>query len=258
MIILISPAKTLDFESPSPVDMPTAPGLLSESHQLVEVLRQKSPQELAQLMSLSPKLAQLNYERFQTWGHSLPSQQAKVALYAFQGDVYQGLAAAQFSEPDRQFAQKHLRILSGLYGLLRPLDLIQPYRLEMGTALEVGKAKNLYEFWGARITEAVRAALAETSSKALINLASQEYFKAIQPRQVGVPVITPVFKELRGDKYQIVSFFAKKARGLMSAYLIRNRLTEPAALQGFAEEGYAFAPGLSDDKKWVFTRVARF
>jgi hypothetical protein len=199
-------------------------------------------------------LGELNYERFLNWHRPFDSDNAKQALLAFTGDVYTGLAADTFKADDFKFAQQHLRILSGLYGLLRPLDLMQPYRLEMGTKFANRSGKNLYDFWGEKITEAVNAQLDKLGSQVLVNLASNEYFKAIKPKVLGAEIITPVFKDLKGGKYKIVSFYAKKARGMMAAYAIKNRITDVQALKQFDTAGYAYNPAMSTAREWVFTR----
>jgi uncharacterized protein len=254
MLLLISPAKTLDFDSPAPTRHFSQPDFLAESTCLINDLRDLSPQSISALMGISDKLGVLNYDRFASWTTPFTADNAKQAVFAFQGDVYTGIAADRFSDSDLQFAQRHLRILSGLYGLLRPLDLIQPYRLEMGTSFTNSRGKNLYEFWGDRITQAINTQLASLPSRQLVNLASQEYFGAVRPRQLAAEVITPVFKDKKNGNYKIISFFAKKARGMMSAYAIQNRITEPEGLKDFTEGGYAFNPSLSKPLEWVFTR----
>lgn len=254
MLLLISPAKTLDFESAAPTQDYSQADFLKDSKLLIEELKTLSPQALSSLMGISDKLGALNYDRFASWKLPFKPGNAKQAIYAFQGDVYTGMQAETFSDTDLQFAQQRLRMLSGLYGLLRPLDLIQPYRLEMGTAFANRRGKNLYEFWGASITDAINIQLANLGSEQLINLASQEYFGAVKPRQLNADVITPVFKDKKNGQYKIISFFAKKARGMMSAYAIQNRITEPDALKDFAVAGYAFNPSLSRGQEWVFTR----
>lgn len=253
MLTVISPAKTLDFETPAPTRKSSVPGFLDQSAQLVGVLRQLDPTQIGQLMSISEALADLNHQRFMNWSLPFTKTNAKQALFAFRGDVYVGLEADRFDAADLAFAQKHLRILSGLYGVLKPLDLIQPYRLEMGTALANGRGRNLYEFWGSRIAEALNAELGKRRP-VLVNLASGEYFKAVHPKSLAADVITPIFKERKGDGYKIVSFFAKKARGMMAAHIVRNRLDEPEALKDFALAGYRYDPRLSSSHDWVFTR----
>jgi uncharacterized protein len=254
MLLVISPAKTLDFDAPSPTKKFTQPAFLEQSMQLIETLRQLDPAQIGNLMTISDKLAELNHQRFMNWSTPFAPDNAKQALFAFRGDVYTGLDADSFKAADLTFAQKHLRILSGLYGVLKPLDLMQPYRLEMGTGLANERGKNLYEFWGRRITEALNLEIDHSRSKVLINLASGEYFKAVHPKALAAKVITPIFKERKGDDYKIVSFFAKKARGLMAAYIIKNRLRTSAAIKDFAIAGYRYNSRLSSGNDWIFTR----
>ena len=254
MLILISPAKTLDFETPPPIADFTQPDFLKQSRQLITELRALSPQAIASLMSISDKLGVLNYDRFARWKTPFKPGNAKQAIYAFQGDVYTGMQAENFSAGEINFAQQHLRILSGLYGLLRPLDLIQAYRLEMGTGFANSGGKNLYEFWGDSITKAINKQLRQLGSPVLINLASQEYFGAVKPRLLKANIITPIFKDRKNGDYKIISFFAKKARGMMSAYIIKHQITEPEAIKQFDTAGYAFNPTLSHQTDWVFTR----
>lgn len=254
MLLLISPAKTLDFETPAPVADFTQPDFLKQSRQLIGELRQLSPQAISSLMSISDKLGVLNYDRFASWKTPFKPNNAKQALFAFQGDVYTGMQAEHFSAEDISFAQAHLRILSGLYGLLRPLDLIQAYRLEMGTGFANTGGKNLYEFWDMAITKAINKQLAALESKVVINLASHEYFSAVKPKQLKAEIITPIFKDEKNGDYKIISFFAKRARGMMSAYIIKNRIQQPEAIKDFDVAGYRFAPALSSSHHWVFTR----
>lgn len=254
MLLVISPAKTLDFESALPPHRATQPAFLAEAEALASVLRRKSRPELAELMGLSEKLANLNWRRYREWSTPFTEDNARAALFAFKGDVYTGFDLPSYGAAELRFAQKHLRILSGLYGLLRPLDLIQPYRLEMGTALKTKAGKNLYEYWGGALTSAANAALKRSGDATLVNLASKEYFSALQPDRIAGRVVTPVFKDLKKDGYRIVSFFAKKARGMMCDYAIRHALEDPEALKDFDGGGYAYRPDLSDDAEWVFTR----
>ena len=262
MLILISPAKTLDFETPAKCEGSlrfSQPAFLSDTTILVKQLRTLSASEIASLMKMSDKLGQLNAERYRTWQPAFDCIDSKQALLAFRGDVYQGLNADSFSLEDFDFAQEHLRILSGLYGVLRPLDLIQPYRLEMGTKLAHSKLKGLavdtlYDFWQDKLTKAIEQQLEKLNSSTIINLASNEYFKAVKPKQIAANIITPVFKDWKNGKYKIISFYAKKARGMMSAYIIKNRLQEPEALKSFAEAGYSFNDKLSDNTNLLFTR----
>lgn len=255
MLMLISPAKSLDFASPLVTNRFTQPELLAYSQRLINELKQLSPPDLEQLMHISPALALLNMSRFNDWQQPFTPDNARPALLAFTGDVYQGMQAASFTEEDFSFAEKHLRILSGLYGLLKPLDLIQAYRLEMGTPFANQAGKNLYEFWGGVITDAVNNALHEQHDNVLINLASNEYFKSVKTKELsGVRVITPVFKDLKGGQYKVISFHAKKARGMMAAFVIKNRLNQPEQLKDFSVGGYYFSAEQSRADEWVFLR----
>ncbi len=257
MLIVLSPAKRLDFESPLVSREFTQPDFLDESSLLVTQLRQRSPADLSSLMSISDKLGALNAARFHTWQLPFSPDNARPAMLAFAGDVYDGLDAATLTRSRLSWAQQHLRILSGLYGVLRPLDLIQPYRLEMGTRLATRRGGNLYEFWGDRITRSLNTVLADMPGATLVNLASEEYFKAVRPALLAAPVIQPVFEEARpeGDKpFAIVSFFAKRARGAMARYVIEKRLSRVEALKNFDRDGYRFVPAASDARRWVFRR----
>jgi len=254
MITIISPAKTLDFETPPVIAKSTKPLHLQDSTALVDLMREYNPEGLVELMGISQKLGELNYQRFHEWHTPFTKDNAKQAIYAFKGDVYTGLDAEQLSKDDVDFAQSHLRILSGLYGVLRPLDLIQPYRLEMGTKVENPKGKNLYDFWDDRLTNALNKQLKAVSAKALINLASNEYFKVLAKGQLSTEIITPVFKDFKSGKYKIVSFFAKKARGMMAAYIIQNKITEPSKLKKFNVAGYQYDEASSTATEWVFLR----
>lgn len=254
MLMVISPAKTLDYESPLATQRFTQPALLEKSQQLIEVARDLSPAQIASLMSISDKLAHLNAERFNQWQPPFTPDNARQAILAFKGDVYTGLQAETFSEADFAFAQQHLRMLSGLYGVLRPLDLMQPYRLEMGIRLANPAGKDLYSFWGDQLTTALNAALAEQGDDVLINLASDEYFKAIKPKQLNGQLIKPVFLDEKNGKFKVISFYAKKARGLMSRYIIQQRLTQPEQLKQFDVDGYVFDAAESTDTELVFKR----
>ncbi len=259
MLAVISPAKTLDFASTLPPHRPTQPVHLAEAAELLAVLRRQSRAELEALMHISPALADLNWRRYRDWslaadGASLDPDRARAAIFAFRGEVYTGFSLDQYRPDDFRFAQSHLRILSGLYGILRPLDLILPYRLEMGNALKTKRGRNLYEFWGGRLTDDLDAALARSGDRTLVNLASQEYFAAVQPERIKGRVVTPHFREWKSGQYRLVSFFAKKARGLMSDYLIRHRLSDPEGLKAFDSEGYRHHPELGDETNWYFTR----
>lgn len=254
MLMLLSPAKNLDETTAAPSVKPTQAALLAYSEQLIGSLKALSPQEYAALVGVSDKIALLNTERHHNWQQPFTEENAKAAVFLFNGDVYSGLDAYHLSDSELQYVQKHTAILSGLYGLLRPFDLIQPYRLEMGTALACGTARHLYEFWGDTITGTLNERLHQEQHKALINLASQEYFKAVHTQKLDVPVITPVFKDHKNGQYKIISFYAKRARGLMVRYAAQNAATEPEDLQGFNLEGYYFVPEHSDASVWVFHR----
>lgn len=254
MIIVISPAKTLYEQAPVRFDKFTQAEFLPDAEKIIGVLKKKKPAQIAQLMDISPKLAELNFKRYQEWSLPFTPENAWQAVLMFNGDVYQGLKAETFSEADFEVAQKQLRILSGVYGLLKPLDLIQPYRLEMGTTLAVARKKNLYEFWKTKITTKLNEELAESGQKVLVNLASNEYFSTVDAKKLKGRIITPAFKENKGGQYQMVSFFAKKARGLMSRFIIQNRLSDPEDLKAFDVEGYYFNNQLSNNDNWVFTR----
>ncbi len=254
MLLVISPAKKLDTQSSPVTKKYTQPELLEHSKILVDILKKKTIEDLIKLLNISYGLAELNLERYQQWNPPFTLDNAKQAVLIFNGDVYDGLEANNFTEDDFDFAQKHLRILSGLYGLLRPLDLIQPYRLPMGTKLVNPRGKNLYLFWGDIITETLNKALKEAGTDVLVNLASNEYFKAVHPDKLNGRVVTPVFKENKNGKQRVVSFYAKKARGLMSRFVIQNRLTSPEQLKDFYLEGYKFDPLQSTDDKLVFVR----
>ena len=235
MIIVLSPAKSLDFETPAEHLPASQPDFVDQSTALIAQLRKLGSGEIAGLMSISEKLADLNYQRYQSWEPRFTVDNSKQALLAFTGDVYQGLDATSFTEEDLQFSQQHLRILSGLYGLLKPLDLIQPYRLEMGTRFENSEGRNLYEFWGNQLTDELNRLL--KTEKVLVNLASNEYFKAVKARQIDGEIITPQFKDLKNGKYKIISFFAKRARGAMARFVIENRLQHPEQLKQFDWQG---------------------
>lgn len=250
MLILISPAKTLDYSNPTLQEY-TLPEFQTETKSLISVLKKKSAKEIGSLMGISENLANLNEERFKTFQKEFNFENSKQALLAFKGDVYTKIDVDNYTDLDFDFAQQHLRILSGLYGLLKPLDLIQPYRLEMGTRLENKKGKNLYEFWGKKISNAINFA---AQSKPIVNLASQEYFKSVDLHAITSPVITIHFKEFKNDTYQVVGFFAKQARGLMTDFAIKNRITEPKELKLFNREGYEFSDLLSESNDWIFVR----
>lgn len=254
MLVILSPAKTLDYESPVPVLPLTTPAFLEQSEALAGLLRDLSVQEVARLMDLSDKLAALNVARFAEWSPEFTEANSRAAILAFRGDVYEGMAAWSFDAADHAFAQSRLRILSGLYGLLRPLDRLQPYRLEMGTALRNPAGRNLYAFWGDTLARALNEALAGQGDDVLVNLASEEYSRAALTPALRARVVTPQFREEKDGKFVMVSFYAKRARGLMAGWIVRNRLADPAALRGFDADGYALNEGLSTGDTLVFTR----
>ena len=254
MLFFLSPAKSLDYSTPPQVSTYTLPAFLERSQTLIRQLRHLSPADIATLMDLSDPLALLNFNRYADWSLPVTPENAKQAVLAFDGDVYDGLAARTMSAEDLDYAQKHVRILSGLYGILKPLDLMQPYRLEMGTRFKNEGGKDLYAFWGETLLDAINAELDAMPHPVAVNLASEEYFKAAIGRKFKGRLIQPVFEDWKGGKYKIISFYAKRARGLMTRYAVLNRLEDPLALQGFDYDGYAFAPEASDDKSWVFRR----
>ncbi|MGB1239777.1 MAG: peroxide stress protein YaaA, partial [Pseudomonadales bacterium] len=252
MRIVISPAKTLDFETAPATEQFSQPQYLEQSQLLIDVLAAYSVQDIATLMKLSDKLASLNLARYGSWEMPFTQENAKQAVLAFKGDVYTGLDAESLSESGFAFAQQHLRILSGLYGLLNPLDLIQPYRLEMGTKLKNLRGDNLYQFWGTQITEAINAQC--PAGETLVNLASNEYFKAVQPKALEARLVTPIFKDRKNGQYKIISFYAKKARGMMARYIIDNQITDVEQIKDFDTAGYYFSAEHSKGNDWVFLR----
>lgn len=254
MLIVISPAKSLDYDTPIGTDGHTLPEFIDEAAALIDVLVKKSPAEIGTLMQISDKLAALNVARYAEWSRKFTSENSRQAVLAFNGDVYEGLDAPSMNDAGLQYLQSHLRILSGLYGLLRPLDLLQPYRLEMGTRLANPAGKDLYAFWGSRITDRLNQELEQRQSKALINLASEEYFKSVKSKQLIAPVITPVFEDWKGGRYKIISFHAKRARGLMTRFAALKGITEPDALKDFNLEGYRFQDQESTATQWLFRR----
>lgn len=254
MLIVLSPAKTLDYDTPAGTDIASQPDFIKRSAELIAILRQYSPDQIASMMRISDQLAVLNVSRYAAWSTKFTSKNSKQAVLAFNGDVYEGLDAPSLNVKQLDYVQSHVRILSGLYGMLRPLDLMQPYRLEMGTRLANPAGKDLYAFWGDSVTEALNRLLAEQKSTALINLASEEYFKVVKPRLLNVPVIAPVFEDWKGGKYKVISFYAKRARGLMARYAAQKGITRPEKLKAFDVDGYAFDEKSSDDRSWVFRR----
>jgi uncharacterized protein len=254
MLIIISPAKSLDFKTKPKTSEFTIPEFLDESEKLVGKLRKINAKKLSELMNISADLGNLNYERYQIWNLPFTSENAKQAVLAFNGDVYTGLDATSLSVEKLKLVQQKLRILSGLYGVLKPLDLMQPYRLEMGTKFGVGRVKNLYSFWGDKITKNIQKAIDESGTKILVNLASNEYYKSIDTKKLDAEIVTPAFKDMKNGEYKMISFFAKKARGLMTRFILENNIENAGDLQAFDAEGYVFNPRLSKPGKPVFTR----
>lgn len=252
MITLLSPAKSLNFEDKAPVNEFTTPHFTDETQKLAKILKKYSSKKIGDLMKLSPALSDLNYERYQNFSDKYTLNNSKQAAWAFTGEVYRGLDANSLSKEDVKYAQDNLRLLSGIYGVLRPLDLMQPYRLEMGTKLKVTpKIDNLYKFWGSKITEKLNE---EARGEAIINLASNEYFKSVKPKELNVPVITPIFKDFKNGQYKTIMTFAKNARGVMARYIIQNKLSDVEDLKGFDGNGYSFDAKQSTETDWVFVR----
>lgn len=254
MLTVISPAKTLDYKTSALTADFTQPAHLHQSRKLVRRLRELNSADLSKLMGVSSNIADLNVERFRRWKTPFKPDNAKQALFAFKGDVYIGLDAESMSSENVEFAQIHLRMLSGLYGLLRPLDLMQPYRLEMNTSLATEQGRNLYQFWNTRITKALNAEMKAIRSDVLVNLASIDYFKSVKSKSIRGQVITPVFKDYKDGKLQIIGFFAKKARGLMARYIIDNEINQVSEIKNFDWQGYSYDPAISTEQEWVFTR----
>ncbi|RFB68785.1 MULTISPECIES: peroxide stress protein YaaA [unclassified Herbaspirillum] len=254
MLIVLSPAKSLDYDTPATTDIHTKPDFVARSAELIEVLKQKSPAQISTLMGISDQLAALNVERFASWSRKFTTKNSKQAVLAFNGDVYGGLDAGSLSAKQLDYVQSHVRILSGLYGALRPLDLMQPYRLEMGTRLPNPHGKDLYAFWGDDVTKALNAELAGHKAKVLVNLASEEYFKVVKPKVLEAKVISPVFEDWKGGKYKIISFYAKRARGLMARYAAQKGVNQPEKLKNFDLDGYGFDESVSSETSWVFRR----
>ena len=255
MLFLLSPAKALDYDTPVDASVPhTQPLFVKEAAALIDLLQTKSPQEVASLMDLSDKLAALNVARYQAWSPKFTAKNAKQAVLAFNGDVYEGLDAASLKPKDLDWAQDHVAILSGLYGVLRPLDWMQPYRLEMGTALANPKGANLYKYWGSQIAQHLNERLQGEKAPVIVNLASQEYFKSVDRKVLQARVIECVFEDYKGGKCKVISFLAKRARGLMARYAITHRVKTPQGLEGFNLEGYALDAGASQPDRLVFRR----
>ncbi len=253
MIVLLSPAKTLDF-TPKDYAFHSKPRMLTDSQILVNILKKKSSKDLQKLMGVSEKIAALNVERYDSFTTPFNKKNAKPSILAFKGDVYTGFQAEDLNDEDFQFAQEHIRILSGLYGILRPMDLMQPYRLEMGTKLNNEKGKNLYDFWNDNITKMINKDLKKSEGNAIINLASKEYFHSIKPKELQGELYHINFKENRNGVYKIISFSAKKARGIMARYIVKNKIIDPQKIKKFKEDNYSFNKELSSERDWVFTR----
>ena len=254
MLIVISPAKSLDYKTPATTKDFTIPEMLEDSEKLLTKLRKLTPKKISELMGVSASLGQLNYERFQTWHQPFTPENAKQAVLAFSGDVFQGLDANSLSPEQLLKLQSKLRILSGLYGVLKPLDLMQAYRLEMGTKIKYQRSNDLYAFWKKKITPKVKEAIGESGSNILVNLASNEYYKSIDTKKLACEIVTPEFKDMKNGQYKMISFFAKKARGLMTRFILENDIDQVDDLQAFDADGYVFNPRLSKDGKPVFTR----
>lgn len=254
MLFILSPAKTLDYSSQIPYSGQSDLEFMKESAQLVRILKKLNPEELSKLMKVSSKIAYLNHDRFAQWKTPIALENARQAIFAFKGEVYNGLDAYTLNDYELEYAQNHMRMLSGLYGLLRPMDMMLPYRLEMGTKLQSTKFNNLYEFWGDKITKKLQKAIDESGTKILVNLASIEYFNAVNSKKIKSTIITPIFKEAKGDSYKVISIFAKKARGLMSRYIIQNQIENPEDLKHFDLDGYFYNEVLSTQTELIFTR----
>ena len=255
MLILLSPAKSLDYQSPLPTSQATQPRLAAHSGELIEQLKTLSTDAVGQLMKISPKLAELNHARFQNYQPTFTEQNSRQAILAFTGDVYQGMTLPDWSAADFAAAQQQIRILSGLYGVLRPLDRMQPYRLEMGTKFKTTRGNNLYQFWGSTITELLNLDLQASGSDLVVNLASNEYFSSVKTKELNGQLITPVFKDEKNGQYKIISFYAKKARGMMADFIVRNHVQSAEALQAFNTSGYQFDAATSNDHTLVFLRA---
>ena len=252
--MVLSPAKRMEFSTAPESDSFTLPEYLKEAEIIVEKLKKLNPSKISRLMGISSDLGKLNYDRFMSWNLPFTRENARRALVSFNGDVYQGLVAETLSENQLEWAQRHLRILSGLYGILKPLDLIQPYRLEMGTTIQIGRKKDLYQYWKNQITASLSFAMKDSGSEFLINLASNEYFKSIDIKKLKARIITPQFKDLKDGEYKMISFFAKKARGKMTRFIIDHKITNPEEIKAFDEDGYYYNSTLSEENQPVFTR----
>ena len=254
MLLVVSPAKKLDYEPQNKTTIHTIPDYLKDSSQLIKRMRDFSSLDISELMNVSTKIADLNFDRYAKWTANFTLNNSKQAILAFKGDVYTGMDVLSFNSSDFKFAQKHLRILSGLYGLLRPLDLMKAYRLEMGSKLSTTRGKNLYEFWDTIITDGLNEQLKKLKSDILINLASNEYFKSVKKQHLNASIITPAFKDYKNGDYKMIGIYAKKARGMLSRYIIKNKIINPEEIKEFDSDGYKFNKKLSHDYNWVFTR----
>lgn len=254
MIITLSPSKGQDFETPTPSDIHTLPDQLADSQLLINEAKKLSSEDVSELMDVSENISNLNVQRFQDWNRDFNTQNAKAALFAFKGDVYSGIQKESYNDDDLAYAQNHLRILSGLYGALRPMDLIQPYRLEMKTRLKNPRGDNLYQFWGDKITQQLNESLEGQTEKVLINLASNEYFKSVKPKILDGKILSVNFKETKDGKTRVIAIFAKKARGMMADFILRNRIEHPEDIKDFGSDGYKFDVKESTDNNWVFSR----
>ena len=254
MFIILSPAKSLDFEAPLRIKKSSEPFLKDDAASLIAILKNLDVAQIGSLMKISARLSKINVERFEKWSLYPNANQNRQAVFAFNGDVYEGLAAATLNSAQLNYLQSHLRILSGLYGVLRPLDLIQAYRLEMGSSLINARGRNLYAFWNSKVTEVINVQMEQQDCQVLINLASEEYFKAICPNLLNVPIITPIFQDYKNGKYKIISFFAKRARGLMARYCAENKIRKPEKLKLFDVDGYVYCKEVSDQRRWIFRR----
>jgi len=254
MLIVLSPAKSLDYETPANTDVYSQPDFIAHASALIDELRKLSPAQVGSLMQISDPLASLNVDRYAAWSPKFTLKNAKQAMLAFNGDVYAGLHAVSLNAKQLDYAQSHIRILSGLYGMLRPLDLMQPYRLEMGTKLATSRGNHLYAFWGDIVSKALNQIMANHEKPCLINLASEEYFKVVQPSLLAGKVITPVFEDWKNGKYKVISFYAKRARGLMARYAATKNIEDPNKLKAFDSEGYVFKENLSTELTWIFQR----
>jgi cytoplasmic iron level regulating protein YaaA (DUF328/UPF0246 family) len=254
MLIVLSPAKSLDFDTAIRIKKSSEPLMMNDAANLIAILKELNVEQIQSLMKISTSLAEINVERFNTWSLYPIAKRNRQAAFAFNGDVYDGLAAKSLNSGQLEYLQSHVRILSGLYGVLRPLDLIQAYRLEMGSSLVNVRGSNLYSFWGAKITDILKVEIQQQKNQVLINLASEEYFKVVHPNLLNAPIITPIFQDYKNGQYKIISFFAKRARGLMARYCALHKIDKPEKLKLFDVDGYVYCQDVSDQGRWVFRR----